>query len=328
MINKILRKNHRKLIIVLLCVIIAFFSIYRLKNLQNEENNLQAPLDYGELIATQKDDDNMYVSLKIADIPYEIAEQRVNYSYIKYYILYDENDYTYVAKLSTKTYNKIKEEYQKNSSDFSYTLTGFIYKIPKKLKKIIIDVYNENNVIDKINDDNYYKYFGSTYIDDSYTKHTSRIAIYELIVITSSIIAIINLLNWIIYIINTRKTLSTISIEQLNDELSQNPKKYSNTEIYLTNNYLISTYRGLHVFSYYDLIWIYLGNKGKFWPKYKTHMNIFLKGKIKYLSKSIDNSDSSIFNEIISEIINKNKKIMIGYTYENMDNYKKINNGG
>lgn len=46
----------------------------------------------------------MYVSIEIADIPYQIAQREVNYTYIKYYILYDKSNYMYVAKLTDETY--------------------------------------------------------------------------------------------------------------------------------------------------------------------------------------------------------------------------------
>lgn len=325
MLNKILRKNHINLIIVVLCIIVALFSIYRFKSIEKLENNADNAVNYNELITQQNDKDNIYVSLEIVDIPYEIAERKVNYAYEKYYILYDKNNYMYVAKLSDKTFKKIKEEYQKNSANFSYTLVGYIYKIPNDLKKIIIDVYNTDNDGNEINNSNYYKYFGSTYIDDTYTKYTSRIAIYHIIMIISVLVGSICLINWCIYMINTRKTFKKLSFTQLDDELSKSSKSYSNVGIYLTDNYLISTYRGLHVFSYHDIIWVYLGNNGKPLTKDKIHINIFAKGKIKYLTKSVYNGESSIFSEIIDEILNKNENVMVGYTYENMKNYKTVN---
>lgn len=64
------------------------------------------PKDYNNLITKGKDTENTYVSIELADIPYQIAEERVNYSIIKYYILYDENDYMYVEKLTDANYKK------------------------------------------------------------------------------------------------------------------------------------------------------------------------------------------------------------------------------
>lgn len=64
----------------------------------------------------------------------------------------------YVAKLTDETYKKIKTAYEKDKTNFSYTLTGYIYNTPSDLKKLIIDEFNKNTS-NKITKDNYSNYF-------------------------------------------------------------------------------------------------------------------------------------------------------------------------
>lgn len=324
MLEKIKKYNNKKLIIVAICIIVVMGFFYVYNHSKKLESNNEIPLDYNEVISNGTDKKNVYVSVEFNDIPYLIAEQKVNYSYIKYYILYDKNDYMYVSKLSDSTYNKIKEKYDKFESDFSYSLTGYIYETPNDLKKIIINSFNKSSDI-KLTNDNYANYFGSTYLDDSYTKYTAQLAISLIIIIVSIVIAIIVLINWFIFKINTKKTLSKIDKELIESELlKDSTKEYKKAKIFITDKYLISTHKGLHVFDYNDSMWIYVANGDfKFISADKVYLNILTKNKKRYKSKSLDNHKKQIFDEIIEEIGNKNSNILLGYTYENMEKYNK-----
>lgn len=329
MLNKFIKLNNKKLIIIIFFIVLSIISLcgYRMFDKKSRISDTK-PLDYNELIAAGADVGNMYVSVDIVNIPYQIAEQKVNHMYIKYYILYDKEGYMYVAKLSDKTYKKINDEYQDNKDNFSYTLVGYIYKTPNDLKEIIIDVFNENNTNNKISKDDFADYFGSTYLDDSYTKYTAQAAICGIITIVGIIIFIIILISWIICNINIKKTLSSVGREQLESELSNNNlKEYKKAKIYLTDKFLIFTHKGLQVCNYTDIGWIYLGNScSKISSVNKIHMNVFMNDKKKYKSKKLDYDKQYMFEEIISEIANKNSNVMIGYTYDNMNKYNKINN--
>lgn len=329
MLNKFTKSNNKKIIIIIIFIVTSIISLYgyRIFDRKSRVSDTE-PLDYNELISAGTDADNMYVSVDIVDTPYQIAEQKVNHVYVKYYILYDKDGYMYVAKLSDKTYKKINDEYQDNKDNFSYTLVGYIYKTPNDLKEIIIDVFNENNPNNKISKDDFADYFGSTYLDDSYTKYTAQAAICGIIAIVSIIIFIIFLISWIICNKNIKKTLSSVGREQLESELSKNSlKEYKKAKIYMTDSFLIFTHKGLQVFNYTDIGWIYLGNScSKITSVNKIYMNMFMNDKKKYKSKKLDYDKQHIFEEIISEIANKNSNVMIGYTYENMNKYNKINN--
>lgn len=325
MLKNILKSNNRKLILTIIFVVIAIISMIGKNYFNNKDNSSELkPKDYNNLITKGKDTENTYVSIKLADIPHQIAEEKVNYSIIKYYILYDKNNYMYVAKLTDENYKKIEEQYNKQGDEFSYNLTGYIYKTPDDLRDIIIDAYNESNSSHKITKDNYSKYFGSTYLDDTYTKYTASIAIFYMISITSTVVAIIFGVQWIICLINTRKTLSKYDKQDLDEEL-QNAQEYEKAKIYLTNNYFISTYKGLHVYTYSDISWVYSGSvNGKFYSINKFCIRMFLVDKTKYDTKSLDYTKKEIFNEIFEELQKRNSNIMFGYNFENLNAYNKI----
>ena len=326
MSNIIIKFNNKKLIVLTVCIIIALISAYGYKVFEKKSKTPDTqPVSYNDLIASGNDKSNMYVSVDIADIPYQIAQREVNYSYIKYYILYDQNDCMYLAELSDETYNRINDRYKENKDNFSYTLTGYIYETPKDLKEVIIDVFNESITSTKISTDNFADYFGSTYFDDKYTKYTTQTAILEIIAIVSAIAGVIFFAQCIIYIVNTKKTLSKIDKEELESELSKTTlKEYKKVKIYLTDKYLISTYMGLKVFKYTDIVWLYAGNNARFSSQDKMHINICMNDKSKYKTAKIHQAEKYILNEIIDEISSRNSNILAGYSYENMNKYKKI----
>lgn len=326
MIKKIKKKNTQKLLYFGISILIVVISIFGVVFYSTKAKGNIKPISYNDLIIKEIDKNNDYVSLEITDLPYQIAETTVNYSYIKYYILRDENNYLYVAKLSDKTYKKIESEYKKNNGKFLYNLTGYIYKTPDDLKNIIMDTYNENSTNTKITEDNFSNYFGSTYLDDTYTKYTTQYALCEIIAIISGALSIFWFIEYVVSIINTKKTLSNINLTFLENEFSKsNTKEYKKEEIYITDKYLISTYKGLQVFDYDDIAWLYLGysfSKILFYEQ--LYINIFTKNKRKYKTKKVNFSKNKMYNEIIEEIYSRNSNIMIGYTYENMDKYNNL----
>ena len=313
MLKKIKHQNNKKLIAILICLFLAITSFCIYISFIEDEEKKEKPINYNDLIATNSDKKNMYVSIEIADIPYQIAQREVNYTYIKYYILYDKSNYMYVAKLTDETYKKIKTAYEKDKTNFSYTLTGYIYNTPSDLKKLIIDEFNKNTS-NKITKDNYSNYFGSTYFDDTYTKFTTGIAISLIIVFLSIASAIAIFINWLICAINTKKTLSKIDYDEVERELAKTSmKEYKKIGLYLTDKYLISLSLGLYIYPYSQRF----GNK--------VFLNIFMKNKKKFKTKKVDSLQEEMLEETLQEISTKNANILLGYTYENMTNYNKSN---
>ena len=323
MLKKIKHQNNKKLIAILICLFLAITSFCIYISFIEDEEKKEKPINYNDLIATNSDKKNMYVSIEIADIPYQIAQREVNYTYIKYYILYDKSNDMYVAKLTDETYKKIKTAYEKDKTNFSYTLTGYIYNTPSDLKKLIIDEFNKNTS-NKITKDNYSNYFGSTYFDDTYTKFTTGIAISLIIVFLSIASAIAIFINWLICAINTKKTLSKIDYDEVERELAKTSmKEYKKIGLYLTDKYLVSLSLGLHIYNYNDISWIYIENTSTRFGN-KVFLNIFMKNKKKFKTKKVDSLQEEML-ETLQEISTKNANILLGYTYENMTNYNKSN---
>lgn len=60
----------------------SYYSFIYISFIEDEEKKEKPIINYNDLIATNSDKKNMYVSIEIADIPYQIAQREVNYTYI------------------------------------------------------------------------------------------------------------------------------------------------------------------------------------------------------------------------------------------------------
>lgn len=326
MLKKI--SNERNYIwLVIIFIAIAIMSIFYLNNLDNIRiNSKEVAKDYNEIIYAGKEKNNTYVSVDITELPILLLEEKFNYTINKYYLLIDKNNYMYIAKLKDSTFKTIKEIYDKNKNDFSYELKGYIYRISKDVKKEIVKMYNEEQ-IEKIDMNNYSEYFGNTYLDDTYTKYTTRAAVGYIIIIVSIIISIIFFIKWMFFIIVTNKTLKEISKDELEEELKKcDIIKYKKAKIYLTNKYLISMHKGLRVFRYNDIKWIFRGTiTHLFYFGHEMSLSIYLPNKKRYETKGIGAEYYRLLDDIIQDVVEKNNNVLVGYTYENMENYNKNN---
>ena len=329
--KKIWKYNKSTVIIFLVCVILSVpcLAVIRHFRVRPAEGLLTKAEDYYSVIADEADKPGKFVYVKIADVPYLVAEETTEHS--EYYIVFDEDDYMYVALLTKSTYNAICNAYENDPDDFTYTVAGMTEETDEDLRDIIIEIFNETYDDLSLDSSNYENYFGATYLNEStLTPHKTTVAVAELCLIAAAIVGVLNLLVIIKGLINTKRSLKTADKAELEDELSQvRVIEYPKAKILLLNRYFVSMNVGMIANRYSDIAWVYVSNnaKTKLGFNYrsiagKQNMVVHLKSGKKYTTATA----AEDYTAIIEDLVKRNPNIMTGYSYENLSNYKKIIN--
>lgn len=337
MLKLTLKNNILNLIIFAICICLIIISIISVQYYRNNET--EVVLDdaeyYGDIISNNEEEEGKSAYIEIKEEPSLVAIETIDQYTNEYYVVYDENNYMYIVQLKKSTYNTICDEYNKNPDDFSYLIMGRLASVPYELEKIIIDEFNESFEDIKLNRFNYNQYFGTTYLnEDILTSSETAIGISELCCIVAIIFAVLYLIVIVKGLINTKKSFKYIDKEELKNELSQSDAiKYKKAKIFLLDNYFVSMDVGMIAHKYSDIAWVYITHnaKTKWGATYysvtnKSNMVVYLKDGWKYTTATITIKEKEVYSEIIEELAKKNPEIMIGYTFENLNNYYKIKN--
>lgn len=116
------------------------------------------PTDYDTLIGKKMDVADAYAKVTIAYLPYQFAEETTEYGTRKYYVIFDEKGYPYIARLTDETYKKLENLYD-NNKEISYELVGFLVKQDSELKPLAIDAHKELFNDSEITEANYEMFF-------------------------------------------------------------------------------------------------------------------------------------------------------------------------
>lgn len=226
--------------------------------------------------------------------------------------------------MSIDDYNKVNDE---NDYDGTIKIEGITGIPSSDVKKLAIDTYNELFETQLTTAD-YESYFGDVYIDmtKEYSSSSDVINVIGFITLIVGIIClIINIAKKISYSKNIKK-LSRVELKHINDELND-PKSfyYNYAKVYLTENYIVSISLPFCVIKYADILWMYKHVQRT--NGIKTNEAIILKDMF---NKSYSVASMSLstkakteqFEEIMNTISQKNPNILVGYTKENINEYK------
>lgn len=280
---------------------------------------------YNDLIAANKDKEEMLVELEITEIPYLFATKEEKSSKENYYFAIDEHNYWYIVRLTENTFKKIEEQYNADKENFKYTLKGYIYNDPSELKRLAISAYNENlsENAEKLTTTNFREYLGSTYLDETKTPFDSTATTFIGVGIGVAIISLIFLIIYISQATKVKSTLKKYNIEDLKDALSNcNMEEYKKQSIYLTNKYLISTLNGLDVFEYKDILWIYNEKRKQNGVSLGVWLMVCTADRKRIQVGRAQKDD--ILIEIMTKIKEKNQDILVGFTGDNNKQYKEL----
>lgn len=319
---KMFEKGKKGLIISVLLFVLGIIFIILGSYLMNEKKDVVAK-DYNYLISYNKDKSNEYVKLTITYLPYLFAEESGSYGNKKYYIVFDENDYPYIARLTDSTYKGLEIKYDKGEK-ISYELSGYLLKQEDKLKKLAIDAHREIFDDSKINESNYSSYFGNTYLDETYVPPTALSIISMVLGFILTPVCFVFIIFNIVSIIKTKKTIKKYGIEELKYQLlKSNSIFYKKQNICLTDKYLVTCFTGLNVINYEDILWLYYQNVSyNYVPVGKYLVAATVNKKRIRIAYSYKNAELLV--EIMNKIQEKNNQIMLGFTKENQKKYKEL----
>ena len=320
--SKVLETKKKYLIAGILMIILSLAAIIG-EYVYEETIKSNSVQDYHVLISKDEDEENKYASVVITDIPYGFAYREGDYETLRYYLVYDKDNYMYMARLTDATYKNIEKMYEESNGDFSYELKGYLYKTPDDLKDIAIDFYNSalEDEEDKITQENFHYYLGKTYLDETQTPTED---LFVLVIIFGTIFTILGIVCIIIHFVRRKKRnkiLKEYNRYELESELSSpNTKVHEKENIYLTDKYIISSQNGLDIIKYEDILWIY-NEKIR---QNRVNVGVYLVCNTKFKKRimiAFSRKEEKII-DIIEEISDKNGDILVGYTKENKKLYK------
>ena len=316
--QKLFKLSKKYLISFIITLFLSIIFLYIANISATKEKPI--PTDYHYLIGNNKEEEGDYIKVTASTIPYLFASEDDEYNY---YIIFDENNYMYIARLTDKTYKLLKNKYDAQE-EISYEIKGYIYNTKEDLKELAIDAYNKNTETNTINKDNFSSYFGNTYVDETITPSTTMEAILTTLGILSIIFNIIIIIYAIVALVNNKKTIKKYGKETLEYELAKSTTKaYKKANIYLTDKYIISTLYGLKVYSYEDFIWIYNQKRSYNFISIGIYL-LGLTNKKRTHQLAYRYHDEQELINIMSEISSKSDKIMTGYTKENIQKFKEL----
>lgn len=321
--TKILKQSKKVLITGLVLLAIAIGLIIAMKKVQEKANKAET-IDYNTLIFTDEDSEEKRVNVKLADIPYGFAVKESDDSKENYYFLIDENNFLYIARLTDKTYNKLKDMKEKNPEEFSYELEGYIYNTPSELQRLAIEAYNQDSGEEIVTNANFKEYFGKTYLDETKTPYEDTIGLMTMFMIFTAVMAAICGIVYDINAFKTKKTLKKYGKEELEQELL-NPSAiaYPKEKIYLTDKYIMSTVSGLIAIEYEDIYWIYIENRKQNGISVGKYLIIRDKTKKRH-QLGFTHKNIETLGEIIRKVVEKNPKILVGFTQENQKAFNQL----
>ena len=321
--KKILKVSKKSLIVTIILTVLATAAFIAMVVLNTPGKNVECDV-YNDLINLKQDEENKYVQLEIATLPFEFAEKKENSSTQKFYFVADESSYLYIVRLSPKKYEEIKKEHDKNPDNFRYTLKGYIFNSPYDLKKLAINAYNRGReVSERISYADFESYFGKTYLDDRITPNTNIATTCLAIGAFMGIFAFVSLCIFLNNAIKTKSTIKKYGMQELESELEASDViAYEKANTYLTNKFVMSNMCGLRAIKYEDILWTYMEKRRQNGVTVGKYLLVLTKdGKREYVSSNL-NEDT--LKEIMEKIYLKNNSVLIGFTAENNKEYKRL----
>lgn len=319
-IEKLFKPAKGLLITSIILIIIAIAMLVYVNWKEMNEVKPEA-IEYRELFLNYTDNENSYAKVTAQYIaPFAEKDDED----MKYYYVQDEEGYIFIAKISDETMEKVKKAYDEEKENFSYYLEGYIFNIPEDVKQLAMSELSEYfEGAPTITEETYEDYFGKTYLDEEITPDTE----FNGFIIGWGVflggIGIVLLIWYIASAIRVHKYTKNANLEDVKYELQKSTAKcFPKETIYLTDKYIISKVNGLlRVNEYEDFVWIY-NLKAQ---QYGHTVNIFLTVKTKdkkqfHIATSLDENR---LIEIMSLIKEKNPQVLVGFTDENKEEYKK-----
>ncbi len=244
----------------------------------------------------------------------------------KYYFVWDDN-YSYIACLNEDTFKQLKSifDYSYREGEMeepkSVRIYGNTTGIADDLKKLAIENYNKIYNEEFLNDENAFSYLGMYYLNTAETPQTDAIYSYILF----GIPVVLGIVFIIIYILNSKRTKKTLEVygpelEKIKMDIYAPETLYNKPgRVYLTNEYILSYAKGLEIFKYEDIVWIYpyeLKQNG-FTTQKSIHV-VTKDAKAHVIANmSMSKKKMLVFDELYNTLLLKVPNALHGYSKEN-----------
>lgn len=255
--------------------------------------------------------------------PFVFAEYEKEDS--KFYIVKD-NDYLYIAFMDDALYKKIIST--ENLEAKPYRIEGYTEEIPKDVKKLAIEAYNEAFEEEIVNEENFDSYFGTIYINTNNFYNSS-----EIWYLIATIVGIVSLIGIFSVANSNKKSKRVISkftekeLISLNKELEKEDVVIFGKEgLYITKSYLIILKNYINLIKFKDIVWYYKEDIRTNGIKTNQGLILVTKDGIKHTALMLRNTKKACakFEEIMEKLSKKLPKALVGYTEENIEKAKKL----
>lgn len=280
---------------------------------------------YHDLIAEAKDEEGKYVSLDIVSLPYGIAEETDNSITRKYYFVFDKENYMYIVRLTDDTYNKLEKMYKEDEENFKYHLEGYIYSDPSELKRLAVEAYNEAVEEEyRLTIATLAEYVGVTYLDEEDTPYDNIITALIVFGMLSCFVFVVLLICYGVLKLKAKKVMKKWNMDEVNSEfLSSDIERYKKQNIYLTKKYVISSLDNAKIIPYENLVWVYKEVRRQNGIKVGAFIIAYTKDKKRH-TIAMTRGNEDVLLEIMAEIHDKNKDVLVGYTKENRASFREL----
>ena len=314
-----LKKSNKIIIISIPFLVLTILFIYF--GLEKDKQELPTPVEMRTLIREQSNEEKKYAYIDVNMKPYLFAfyENKGIEEAKKFYLVMDSNKNLYIVYMGLKNYQNLNVD---NIKDNPIRITGITKRIDGNLKKMAIDSYNEELDEQYLSNENFEEYIGALYLDLEDTYHYSLS--YYLCALFSGLIFLMLIIIYLSNIIKAKKNFKKIPQEKLKkieielQELHNN--KYDELELYFLKEYLVSLQNNIVILNYQDIIFAY--------PYEKRYNGLLVNKNIKVLDKNnkiydiantkpLDKNEDEIIQNILSDLSQKNDKIIVGYNKEN-----------
>ena len=317
-------KNINKIIIIGIIILLFGIALGLWGGYEIDQASENAK-SFSKLLLSDEEKENQIAKLDVTHVPYQFAVQDGNNN--SYYIVMDE-DYMYVAYMTTSTFNSLNRE---DITENPGKIEGMTKLATREIKELAVEAYN-----DAIEDENYKitvadydNYFGSVYLDASEDALSDVGSLQMTGCMICLIIGLASLLTGIIKKVHFNisvKKMDEDLIEKLDNEMNDTDAfYYEKTHLYLTKNSIINFQGRFKVIEYRDVIWMYAMNYRTNGIKTSQSINIMdVKGKVTSIAtiNIVTKEKKEIYDEIWNTIASKNTNILLGYTKENAETAK------
>ncbi len=248
----------------------------------------------------------------------------------KYYIASDDT-YMMIIKIDSSDIKKFKKIIDYTYGDIDekpekVTITGVCATIPKELKNIVIDYYNEYlGEETKMTSSNFEDYFSSCYIDMSKSPYDDYKMVATLVYTIGYagflVLAIVIVTN----ALKTKKTIKNLEASGYLDSVvsefdSMSAQKFDMQNVILTDHFVIDYTNHLTVVKYTDIVWMYeytYRYNGVDTQRYIKIMNN--KRKMVFVgSKNSRGKHYDLFKDLFVKLADRCPNALVGYNSENI----------